>query len=339
VRRVLLVLLALVAGTASAHEIRPIYLQLEESAPGQVEVLLKLPLFRDRGIAAAYAVFPPGCRESLRSPVREAEETAIQTWRLSCTGPLSGQIVRIEGFSTLAPDALLRVRHEGGEEANYILSATQPQVVLQRPGSDAGPGAGLGEFFPIGIEHILLGFDHLLFVLGLLLVVWRAGAGAGVLLATITAFTVAHSLTLALAVLGAVALPGATVETLIAASILLLAVELARSLRDAHAAPAGLTFRKPWLVALVFGLLHGFGFAAALRDTGLPPQDQGWALLLFNAGVEAGQLLFVAAVIVGWRLTGLVLQLPPAPAAHTLSFLLGTVSAAWTIDRALAVFA
>lgn len=345
-RQALFALLMLAAGATAAHEIRPIYLQLEETATGQVDVLVKLPVFRDVGIAAAYPVFAPGCAESARSPVREGRETATQTWRLDCGSTLAGQRVRIEGFSVLAPDALLRVRLAGGHESHYILSTAHPSVEIQPPGIAAPSGTSLAAYLPIGIRHILFGFDHLLFVLALMLVALRVRASASQLVGTVTAFTFAHSVTLALAVLRGISLPAATVETLIALSILMLAAELARSARTPDRMPTGLTFRKPWLVAFVFGLLHGFGFAGALQETGLPAGAQGWALLLFNSGVEIGQLLFIAAVFALYRLGRVAARLPmlmPLPrlsqVTTALTFFLGAVSAAWVLDRALLVFA
>jgi hydrogenase/urease accessory protein HupE len=184
-----------------------------------------------------------------------------------------------------------------------------------------------GTYLVLGVEHILGGIDHLLFVLGLLLIV----RGRRLLLKTITAFTIAHSLTLALAILGFVQVPQAPVEAVIALSILFLAVELCKQ----HRGTVGLTARSPWLVALCFGLLHGFGFAGALSEVGLPHADIPFALLFFNVGVEAGQILFVAAVLLlirqlrktslNWP--GWAIQIPP--------YAIGSLAAFWVIERTL----
>ncbi|WP_281783481.1 HupE/UreJ family protein [Sinimarinibacterium flocculans] len=338
VLRAVLWVLALVTGAAHAHEIRPIYLQLDERQAGEIDVLIKLPVLRDEGIAAAYPVFTPGCAESRRAPLRQTGSTAIQTWRLHCAQPLAAMELRIEGFSPLTPDALVQTRFADGTEQHAVLSAAHPSTALRVADEEALPGAALSAYLAIGVEHILLGYDHLLFVLGLVLVIWRAAHGARVLVMTITAFTVAHSLTLALAVAGGVALPGAPVEALIALSILMLAVELARSLRS-EAQPQGLTFRRPWIVAFVFGLLHGFGFAGALQETGLPEHAQAAALLLFNLGVELGQLLFVAVLVAAYRLGTRLRAMPMARVSLAMTWLLGTASAAWFLDRLLpAVF-
>jgi hydrogenase/urease accessory protein HupE len=191
----------------------------------------------------------------------------------------------------------------------------------------------------LGVEHILLGIDHLLFVLALLLLV----RGVGRLVATVTAFTVAHSITLGAATLGFVHVPSAPVEAVIALSILFLASELARRrLAPASAAAQGdaadLTARFPWIVAFSFGLLHGFGFAGALSEVGMPAQAVPLALLFFNVGVEIGQLSFIAAVFaMGWLIRSAAVRAPdwwPRAAAYGI----GSVAAFWVVQRTLAIF-
>jgi hypothetical protein len=336
-RSLIAALLYVIAAVANAHEIRPTFLQLTESAPGEIDVLLKLPEFRSTGgVALVHPLFAPECREHARLPQRRGVESIIQNWRLICPSGLAGQPLRFEGFSALAPDALVVVRFADGSENQYALSQNRADAVLRRAGEEHA-GAALSAYLPIGITHILLGADHLLFVLGLILVIWRAHAGFRVLVATITAFTLAHSLTLAVAVLGGVSLPSAPVEALIALSILLLAVELARAAR-AGAAADGLVFRKPWLVAFVFGLLHGFGFAGALAETGLPAAARGWALAMFNVGVELGQLMFIAAVLLVHGTVARAVQIPVTRMASWVTWLLGCLSSAWALDRALRIF-
>ena len=177
----------------------------------------------------------------------------------------------------------------------------------------------------LGIEHILLGIDHLLFVLGLLLIV----RGFGLLLKTITAFTVAHSVTLAMATLGFVNVPQAPVEAVIALSILFLASELAKQQKG----NPGMTSRYPWVVALSFGLLHGFGFAGALSEVGLPQTDIPLALLFFNVGVEVGQLMFVAIVLmIFWVIQKLKFRWP-AWTKQVPAYAIGSLAAFWFIQR------
>jgi len=182
----------------------------------------------------------------------------------------------------------------------------------------------------LGVEHILTGIDHLLFVLALLLLV----TGWGRLVATVTAFTIAHSLTLAAATLGFVSVSPAAVESTIALSILFLATELARrNLGTAHGGGRGLTTRFPWVVAFSFGLLHGFGFASALQEVGLPGEAIPLALLFFNVGVEMGQLLFIGVVIgLGFLLKRLKIDLL-APSPRLAAYVIGSVSAFWVFDR------
>src|SRR6185436_2163723 len=186
-------------------------------------------------------------------------------------------------------------------------------------------------YLTLGVEHILLGIDHLLFVLALLLIV----KGVRRLVATVTAFTVAHSITLGAATLGFVHVPSAPVEAVIALSILFLASELAR--RRAGGS-ADLTERFPWVVAFSFGLLHGFGFAGALSEVGIPQQAVPLALLFFNVGVEIGQLLFIAAVFgFGW-LVRLSAVRVPAIWPRAVAYGVGSAAAFWVVERTIAVF-
>jgi len=233
-------------------------------------------------------------------------------------------------------DVLLRIDYLDGTSTNQRLTPSAPRVVIpERPSSlDV-----IRTYTALGIEHILLGVDHLLFVLALLLLV----RGVGRLVATVTAFTVAHSVTLGAATLGFVHVPPAPVEATIALSILFLASELARrQLRagaDASESDAAdLTARFPWIVAFSFGLLHGFGFAGALSEVGLPTQAIPLALLFFNVGVEIGQLTFIAAVFaIGWAIRTAAIAAPawwPRAAAYGI----GSVAAFWVVERTLAIF-
>jgi hydrogenase/urease accessory protein HupE len=225
-------------------------------------------------------------------------------------------------------DVLVRIQFLDGRVQTELLKPTQPALVVAERTSAWDVA---GTYFALGVEHILTGVDHLLFVLGLMLIV-KSGAR---LLKTVTAFTVAHSITLALATLGIVHVPQAPVEAVIALSIVFVANETAqRQRRDTgDATSPGFTARRPWLVAFVFGLLHGFGFAGALAEVGLPQVDIPLALLTFNVGVEAGQLSFIAAVLVvmaiarriGWRGPHWLAPLP--------SYAIGTLAMFWVIRR------
>jgi hydrogenase/urease accessory protein HupE len=246
-----------------------------------------------------------------------------------CTGPLAGGTFAIEGLEATDTDVLLRIDYRDGGSFTHRLVPQSPAVVIPEQ-----PGAldVIATYTGLGIEHILLGIDHLLFVFALLLIV----RGWGRLVATITAFTVAHSITLAVATLGFVSVSPTAVEATIALSILFLAVELARRREDSQASSRDLAWRYPWLVAFAFGLLHGFGFAGALREIGLPEQAVPLALLFFNVGVELGQLLFIGTLLVLAWLFARVLRHGKAYSPRFAAYVIGSVAAFWVIERTLA---
>ncbi|WP_428310140.1 HupE/UreJ family protein [Hydrocarboniphaga sp.] len=344
-RRLLLMLLLLFAagGSAQAHEIRPIFLGIAEQADGRIDLRLKVPVFRSGDVAAVQVHFGAACDAIGQARNETRDDSLLQSWSLHCAGGLAGQRLQLQGFGGLVPDGLVSVQYADGRQASYAVNRDHADLLLQTQ-DETRPLRSLAAYVPIGIEHVLSGLDHLLFVLCLMLLVAARGgtrrAQLQTLLATISAFTLAHSLTLALAVIGGVSLPTASVETLIALSILLLAVELARAARTPETRPATLAFREPWLMAFVFGLLHGFGFAGALLETGLPAAARGWALLLFNLGVEAGQLIFVAAALLAIT----ILRALPTPQhlRRTLVALpvtaIGSVAAAWVLQRGWMIF-
>lgn len=243
----------------------------------------------------------------------------------------SAGTLRVAGMETALTDVLVRFERADGSARTGRLTAAAPSFAF-----DPAPG-GLdvaAAYFRLGVEHILLGIDHLLFVLALMILT----RGAWRLVKTITAFTVAHSLTLALATLGVVRVPQAPVEATIALSILFVAAEIVRAREGA----AGLTGRAPWIVAFVFGLLHGFGFAGALSQVGLPPRAIPLALLFFNLGVEAGQLLLIGAVLgLGAALRPMARRAPawtrPSWAARVPAYAIGGIAAFWVIARVAAL--
>jgi len=330
-----LLTLTCVAGIAAAHEVRPGYLEISEVKPGVYDVLWKVPARGDLRLAL-YAHLPAQCTGTTDAG-SFVGGAFVSRWRASCPGGLVGQRIAVDGLSATRTDVLVRVAHLGGVVQTTRLTPESPAFEVA-----AVPTAGevSSTYFGLGVEHILLGIDHLLFVLGLLLLVgnWRR------LIVTVTAFTVAHSITLAAATLGFVHVPQAPVEAVIALSVMFVAAEI---LRAAHGRTS-LTARVPWVVAFVFGLLHGLGFAGALREVGLPQTDIPLALLFFNVGVEVGQLAFIAAVVavlaviarlskgtgVRARGTWQAEALVRAP----LAYLIGCTAAYWTIDRTIGFF-
>ena len=272
--------------------------------------------------------FPKACKASGPRRVSRFEGARVETWRLTCEeGGLASEATHIEGLSRKVGEVLVLYPGRGDVERSARVAADDPALIL-------GPGDGhaLGAYALLGIEHIALGIDHLLFVLGLMLLIFThtsGGEAARRLIWTITAFTLAHSITLAAATLGVISLPSDAVETVIAMSIVLLALELSRPKEQA----ASWTASHPGSIAFVFGLLHGFGFAGALSDLGLPPDNIPGALLLFNLGVEVGQLGFVAlASLIGWLIKSLsaVLQRRMRSA---LVHALGGLAVYWTLER------
>ena len=231
------------------------------------------------------------------------------------------------GLQGTITDVLVRMQTHDGVVSTALVRPSRPYFdIAATPGSATVATAYLVH----GIEHILLGYDHLLFVLALILIVPKLR----VLVTTVTAFTLAHSITLALATLGFVHAPVPPTEAAIALSILLLACEIMRS----SSGQPSFTARWPWFVAFAFGLLHGFGFASALAEVGLPKGDIPLALFAFNVGVELGQLAFIAAVLIALRLVRLI----PVPGAVSLqakpiaTYAIGTLAAFWFIDRVAA---
>jgi hydrogenase/urease accessory protein HupE len=333
----------LLAAPALAHRLSPAFFGLTETAPGSYDVQWKVSI--SGGLAATLEPkIPEGC--SLTEQVRTYvvnEDVRFQHGTMSCPGGVGGREFVMDGLSQTQTDVLLRVDHLDGTSSNVRLTPEAPSAVIpERPSSfDV-----IRTYTVLGVEHILLGIDHLLFVLALLLLVH----GVGRLVATVTAFTVAHSITLGAATLGFVHVPSAPVEAVIALSILFLASELARrALRERRSPPASaplagpsgsadLTARFPWIVAFSFGLLHGFGFAGALSEVGMPAQAVPLALLFFNVGVEIGQLVFIAAVLaLGWLVRRAAVNAPswwPRAAAYGI----GSVAAFWAVERTLAIF-
>jgi hypothetical protein len=335
-RLTMLVLLLLAASAASAHRLSPAFFGLSETAPNTYAAQWKVSI--SGGLADTLVPrLPDGCAVS--GPVRlyvlddaeAANDIRLQHADVVCATPLAGGVFSIGGLETTDTDVLLRIDYADGRSFTHRLVPTRPSVVIpEKPGTfDV-----IATYTALGVEHILLGVDHLLFVLALLLIV----TGRRRLILTVTAFTVAHSITLAAATLGYVSVVPAAVEATIALSILFLATELARRRVgvSAEAAPS-LTTQFPWVVAFAFGLLHGFGFASALGAIGLPEQAVPLALLFFNIGVEIGQLVFVGVVIALGYLLGAFQRELPAWYPRLTAYVIGSVAAFWVFERAFSV--
>jgi hydrogenase/urease accessory protein HupE len=330
------VLGALSAQPAHADELRPGYLELRQTNPVTYDVLFKVPARGEDLRLAIHVSLPEGTQDvgAPRTSVSDGGYVERRTVRRD--GGLIGQVVAIEGLSATSTDVLVRIESLGGAIQTERLSPTKTAFAVQ-----AAPGAGdvAATYLRLGIEHILFGFDHLLFVLALVILVreWRRVA------VTVTAFTIAHSITLAAATLGFVDVPGPPVEAAIALSIMFVALEILH----ARQGKPGLTARLPWVAAFSFGLLHGFGFAGALAEVGLPRHAIPIALLFFNAGVELGQLVFVTAVLSSiWllrhaasRLSVTALVKPPLDRLDDgVAYGIGAVAAYWLIERTAALF-
>jgi hydrogenase/urease accessory protein HupE len=307
-----------------AHEVRPAYLDLREDRPGEFSVLWKTPMLGEMRLALQ-PVFSGPVEALTPVATQRTGDAAVQTWRLRVES-LRGQTLRIAGLETTLTDALVRIAFLDGSTRVERLTPRQPGSPITTRPSAWGVA---GTYLTLGVEHILKGVDHLMFVLALLLLTkgtWR-------LVKTVTAFTVAHSVTLGLATLGIVHVPSRPVEAVIALSIVFVAVEIVQARRGR----VGLAAQMPWIVAFVFGLLHGFGFAGALSEVGLPEGHIPVALLFFNLGVEAGQLLFVAAVLAVVACARRIRVAWPRWAELVPPYAIGSLAMFWVIQR-VAVF-
>jgi len=319
---VLVLLVAALVGTpASAHEVRPAYLELVQVSSDRYEVLWKVPALGDRRLAI-YVQFPEGV-ESTGEPRGTFTGGAwIERWFVHCPGGLEGREIRIAGLEGTRIDVLARIVHDdGATQLTRLLPDRSSFVVAARPSAlDV-----VRTYTVLGIEHILSGIDHLLFILGLLLITkggWR-------LVKTVTGFTLSHTLPLTAATLGWVHVPPPPVEAVIALSIVFVAAEIVRLQRGIE----GLTARAPWCVAFAFGLMHGLGFAGGLSAAGLPAGHIPTALLFFSTGVETGHLLFVGAVLATVALVQRLRVPWPRWAELLPAYGIGAVAMYWTLER------
>ena len=326
---VLMALTALSAPLVQAHDARPAYLQVDQVGLERYAIQWRTPKLSGNPLPVLLEL-PPNARNVIEPVTQHLSDSTLERRVVEIPGGLAGRRIAFPGLQATITDVLVRVQLLGELATTSMVRPSQAWMdVADVP--DALSVAGI--YLLHGIEHILFGYDHLLFVLALLLIV----RSTRVLVWTITSFTVAHSITLALAVLGVAHVPGPPVEAVIALSILLLACEIVRIRRGQPT----LTWRWPWVVAFVFGLLHGFGFAGALSDVGLPPGDIPLALFAFNVGVELGQLAFVAAVLLALAMAR-ALPMPAAITRHAqpaAGLVVGSLAAFWLVERVAAFWA
>ena len=317
-------LLVVLAGlpAARAHEARPAYLELKETAPGQFSVIWRTPVLAGMRLPVALKL-PDGVRNVEEPSVQQLPDSLLER-RAVDTNPtgLAGKRIEFPGLQLTITDVLVRVELLDGRSVQTIVRPSQPWVEIA---ASQTRWEVMGTYVVEGLRHILFGADHLLFVLGLLLIV-RNG---WMLVKTVTAFTVAHSITLAVATLGYANAPALPFNAAIALSILFLGPEIVRVWRG----QTSFTIRHPWVVAFAFGLLHGFGFATALTSAGLPRHDLPLALLSFNVGVEVGQLGFVALVLAMERSFRVLEVRWPRWVQALPGYTVGTLGAFWTIQR------
>jgi hydrogenase/urease accessory protein HupE len=322
------ILFLLASSSVSAHEVRPAYLELRQTGAETFDALWKVPARGDDLRLGLYVEFPPGTANLTTPRVSIANNASIERWSVKRAGGFTGGTIHIAGLAATMTDVLVRVERLDGTTQVTRLASSNPSFIVA-----AVPGAVqvAATYGRLGVEHILTGIDHLLYILAMLFLVkgWKR------IVATMSAFTATHSLTLTAAALGWVHVPQPPVEACIALSILF----VTREIICVRQGRPGLTARWPWVVSFTFGLLHGFGFAGALAEVGLPQSAIPVALLFFNLGVEVGQLLFIASVlalaVLGRQLARQIATTRSAFAWQIPPYAIGGVAAFWLIQRTL----
>jgi len=312
-------------GAALAHELRPGFLEIREAGPASYDIRFKVPARGDMRLGL-YVRLPAECTTTGPTRTERAGYAFLESMSMTCPGGLAGKQVSVDGLAGTFTDVVARVALSGGSIQAARLTPDQPYFTVAAAPTWRDTAR---TYFLLGVEHILLGIDHLLFVLALLLLVRNVWT----LVKVITAFTVAHSITLALAALELTRIPQAPVEAVIALSIAFVAAEIVR--QDRH--EKDLASQAPWIIAFAFGLLHGLGFGGALREIGLPQSDVPLALLSFNLGVEAGQLLFVFAVIALKTIADRLVDLKVPWVRTAASYGIGSLAAVWFVQRLAAI--
>ncbi len=321
-RSLVFCLLMMMVGLTQAHKLAPSLLQLTEMTSGQFEVVWKSPKLSSAG-QKLEPVFPNHCRANSEPTMEKQGTGIIWRWLISCEQPLSGETVTVRGMATTGTATLVKVVWQNGNTIQKLINARTPQMIIPE---QQATGQVMAEYIALGAEHIWLGVDHLLFVLALVMLV----PGTRKLVWTITAFTIGHSITLSLVSLGYMNFPVSLVEFAIALSILVLAIELASAEQSGH-----WISRHSWLVAVSFGLLHGMGFAGALREVGLPAADIPLALFSFNIGIELGQVAFIGLCLSLTMLFVRYAQPVFAIGRWLLVYTIGSLAGFWCIERGL----
>ena len=316
-----LLLLSALSPALQAHETRPAYLQIDETQPDNYAIVWRTPV--SAGMRLPILLQLPKATKNLATPTtQELTDSLVERRSIRVEGGLGGQRIEFVGLQATITDVLVRVHLLDGRSWSTIVRPSQAWIEITPTQGRLGTA---GTFIAQGIRHILFGADHLLFVLGLLLIV----KDRWMLVKTVSAFTLAHSITLALATLGYASVPVAPLNAAIALSILFLGPEIVRIWRG----QTSFTIRHPWVVAFAFGLLHGFGFASALTSAGLPRAELPLALLSFNVGVEIGQLAFVLLVLLLERAFRILRIHWPRWAAALPGYAVGCLGAFWSIQR------
>ena len=309
-------------GLAGAHESQPGTLEVKQLATDRYDVIWRAPIYYGKPHPARLQL--PEDWQNIIQPTERRMADSIVFHRVIAAGKKSieGEIVRFPGLESTITDVFVRLTRLDGTMMTAVVRPTKPYVELR---GERSWSVTAGEYIGLGFHHIMLGVDHLLFVLGLLLIV----QGRMMLFKTITSFTVAHSITLAIATFGFASIPLPPLNAAVALSILFLGPEIVRSWRG----ETSLTIQYPWIIAFMFGLLHGFGFASGLSTTGMPSAELPWALLFFNVGVELGQLSFVFMVLWLIRSFRVLEILWPRWAKLAPGYAVGSLGAYWTIQR------
>lgn len=317
---ILLLLLLFYPKFGWSHEVRPGYLQLIQVNDTTYHMYWKVPRMGER-IPKIQPQFSGNVEAEYLENPKQIQGFALYSYILTSKDKIAGKTLKINGLRKTLIDVLVNIEYSNDEKVTFMLQPDRDSMII--PGKTTTAQV-IKTYSILGIEHILSGIDHLLFVLALILIT----RGKWKIVKTITAFTLAHSITLSLAVLGYVNFPSAPVEAVIALSIVFLAIELLTLINKKET----LTSKKPWLVAFTFGLLHGFGFAGALSDIGLPQNDIPFALGFFNVGVELGQLVFVIAVLTVIKILSIKKDWPMYT-KKIPAYAIGSVAAFWMIER------
>jgi len=317
---VVLLMLAVVQ-TAYAHEVRPGYLELRQADAGTYAVLWKVPAVGEMRLSI-HPRFPENCRPVGEVTSYRGGDSYAEHLSIACPGGLNGRTIAIDGLAATMTDVLVRIEFADGTTWTQRLKPSVPAAVIPKTASRLETA---GVYLKLGVEHILSGVDHLMFVLALIILT----RGGWKLVKTITAFTMSHSVTLTAATLGFVHVPQRPVEALIALSIVFVATEIVKVRRGIKS----ITASAPWMVAFSFGLIHGLGFAGGLSDAGLPVFHIPTALLFFSLGVESGHFLFIGVVLSLIALARRANLPAPQWAELVPPYAIGAVAMFWVLQR------